>query len=61
MCCKITAKFSFSLTHSWRKSLSYRNSSTDLHSKSIDWFLYDTDLRLGNVKGPEQLQKGLIV
>ena len=25
--------------------LSYRNRSTDLHSKSMDWFLYDRDLR----------------
>ena len=24
---------------------SYRNESTDSQSKSIDWFLYDTDLR----------------
>ena len=31
------------LTHSWRRSLLYRNKSTVLHSKSMDWFLYDTD------------------
>ena len=33
------------LTHSWRKSLSYRNQSIDLFCKSMDQFLYDTDLR----------------
>ena len=26
---------------SWRRPLSYRNQSTDLQSKSVDWFLYD--------------------
>ena len=30
---------------SWRMSLSYRNQSIDLHSKSMDWFLYDRDHR----------------
>ena len=33
------------LTISWRMSLSYRNQSIDLQSKSMDWFLYDRDLR----------------
>ena len=33
------------LTFSWRRSLTYRNQSTDFHSKSMDWFLYDRDLR----------------
>ena len=33
------------LTLSWRKSLSYRNQSTDFLWKSINWFLYDRDLR----------------
>ena len=33
------------LTLSWQRSLSYRNQPTDLKSKSIDWFLYDIDLR----------------
>ena len=32
------------LTLSWRRSLSYRNQSIDLQSKSVDWFLYDRDL-----------------
>ena len=31
------------LTFSWRRpSLSYRNQSIDLQSKSMDWFLYET-------------------
>ena len=33
------------LTLSWWRSLSYRNQSIDLQSKSVDWFLYDRDLR----------------
>ena len=33
------------LTLSWRRSLSYRSKSTDLLSNSMDWFLYDRDLR----------------
>ena len=33
------------LTLSWRRPLSYRNQSTDLQSKSMDWFLYDNSLR----------------
>ena len=33
------------ITFSWRRSLSYRNQSIDLQSKSMDWFLYDKDLR----------------
>ena len=33
------------------KSLSYRNQSTDLQSKSLDWFLYDKDFRHERVKG----------
>ena len=32
------------LTLSWRRSLSYRNQSIDLQNKSMDWFLYDTDI-----------------
>ena len=28
-----------------KRPLSYRNQSIDLHSKSMDWFLYDRDLR----------------
>ena len=32
-------------TLSWQSSLSYRNQSIDLQSKTLDWFLYDRDLR----------------
>ena len=37
------------LTLSWRRSLSYRNQSIVLQSKSMDWFLYDRDLHQENV------------
>ena len=30
---------------SWQRSLSYRNQSINLLWKSMDWFLYDKDLR----------------
>ena len=33
------------LTLSCRRSISYRNQSIDLFCKSINWFLYDMDLR----------------
>ena len=39
-----------SLTLSWQSSLSYRNESIDLLMKSMDWFLYDMDLRHESVK-----------
>ena len=35
----------YSLTLSWRRSLLYRNQSTDLQSKSMDRFLYDRNFR----------------
>ena len=38
-------RIKFDLTLSWRRSLSYRNQSTELQSKSIVSFLYDKDLR----------------
>ena len=38
------------LTLSWRRSLSYRNQSIDLQSKSMDWFLYDRDFCHESVK-----------
>ena len=41
------------LTLSRRRPLSYRNQSIDLLRKSMDWFLYDNDLRLERVKGFE--------
>ena len=38
------------LSLSWRRPLSYRNQSTDLLHKSMDWFLYDNGLRHERVK-----------
>ena len=35
---------------SWRRSLLYRNQSIDLLYKSMEWFLYDRDLRHETVK-----------
>ena len=40
-----------SKTLSQRRSLSYRNKSIDLQSKSMGWFLYDWNLRYERVKG----------
>ena len=40
----------FLLTLSWRRPISYRNQSTELRSKSMDWFLYDIGLRHERVK-----------
>ena len=40
----------FLLNLSWRRSLSYRNQSIDLQSKSMDWFLYDNGPRHERVK-----------
>ena len=37
------------LTLSRRRPLSYRNQSSDLLCKSMDWFLYDNGLRLERV------------
>ena len=42
--------FGYQLTLSWRRSLSYRNQSIDLQSKSIYWFLCDRGLRHERVK-----------
>ena len=39
-----------SLTLSWRRPISYKNQSIDLLCKSMDWFLYDNDLRRERVK-----------
>ena len=38
------------LTLSWRRSLLYKNQSIDLPFKSMDWFIYDRDLRHERVK-----------
>ena len=42
--------FTGTLTLSWWRSLSYRNQFIDLKLKSVDWFLYDKDLRRERVK-----------
>ena len=47
---RCTKKWSFPLTLLWRRPLSYRNQSTDLRNKSMDWFLYDNGLRHERVK-----------
>ena len=49
MCGKYNS-FALALTLSWWRSLSYRNQSIDLLCKSMNWFLYDRDLRLERVK-----------
>ena len=38
------------LTLSRQRPISYRNQSIDLQSESMDWFLYDIDLRHERVK-----------
>ena len=40
---------------SWRRSLSYRNQFIDMLSKSMEWFLYDRDLRHEKVSCSRQL------
>ena len=45
-----SVKFARFLTLSRRMPLSYRNQSIDLQSKSVDWFLYNNDLRHERVK-----------
>ena len=47
---KIARIWPISLTLSWRRSLSYTSQFIDLQSKSIDWILYDMDLRHERVK-----------
>ena len=49
--CENMGKSASWLTISWWRSLSYRNQSIDLLYKSMDWFLYDRDLRYEKVKG----------
>ena len=51
--CQIKIKCQIRITFSLRKSLSYRNQSIDLHSKSIHWLIYDRGLRHGSVKHAE--------
>ena len=60
-CCKISKVYltilgHYALTLSWRRSLLYRNQSIDLHCKSMEWFsmewfLYNRDLRHERIKG----------
>ena len=51
-CLKVT------LTLSRRRQLSCRNQSNDLHSKSIDWFLYDNGPRHERVIRRLNIPKG---
>ena len=46
----VTAWSEISITLFWRRSISYRNQSIDLLCNSMDWFLYDRDLRQERVK-----------
>ena len=50
-----------SLTLSWRGPLSYRNQSIDLQSKSMDWFLYDNDLRHERVNHKVKLREFVLL
>ena len=47
------------LTLSRRRPLLYRNQSIDLHSKSMEWFLYNSGLRLERVKFIKYLGRNL--
>ena len=47
---KIGLREDFPLTLLWRRSLTYRTHYIGFISKSIDWFLYDRDLRHETVK-----------
>ena len=49
----------FFLILSWRRPLSHRNQSIDLLFKSVDWFLYDNDLRHERVKMGKKWRKML--
>ena len=49
--------FSFSLTLSRRRPLSYRNQLIDLLRKLMDWFLYDNGLRHERVKRSPYIKK----
>ena len=49
--CKV--KLDSKLNLLWRRSLSYRNLSIDLQSKSMDWFPYDRDFHHERVQQTE--------
>ena len=51
--------FKFLLTLSWWRPLSYRNQSTDLLRKSMEWLLYDNDIRHERVKMGKKWRKML--
>ena len=46
----------YTLTLSWRRSPSCRKQSINLQSNSMDWFLYDRDLRHERVKGLKTME-----
>ena len=50
-----------SLTLSWPRPISYRNQSSDLQSKSMDWFLYDNDFRYERVKNLIRRTKNIFI
>ena len=54
---KMRAPAKNGLTLSWTRFLSYRNLSIDLLCKSMDWFLYDRNLRHERDKPIEWLNK----
>ena len=43
-CDRLKNVWTYALTLSWWKSLSYRNQVTNLQCRSMNWFLYDRDL-----------------
>ena len=47
----------YNSTLSWRRPLSQRNQSIDLLCQSMDWFLYDIDLRHEGVKNHSNLRE----
>ena len=51
--------FKFLLTLSWWRPLSYRNQSTDLLRKSMEWLLYDNGIRHERVKMGKKWRKML--
>ena len=51
--------FKFLLTLSWWRPLPYRNQSTDLLRKSMDWLLYDNGVRHERVKMGKKWRKML--
>ena len=49
--------FTFLLTLSWQRPISYRNQSIDLLFKSMDWFLRDNDLHHERAKMGKKWRK----